>query len=183
MSKVVFVTGNQHKADYFAQLAGVVIDHKAVEYHEIQSLDLKEVATEKARAAYKMLKRPVIIEDTALTIHSMGKLPGTYIKWFIEELGFEKLCRLADIDPNRSASCSSLYVYFDGKKHTYFGGELKGAIADHPRGASGFGWNRTFVPEGQNLTLGEMPNETFKKYYLKVKPLDKVGEFIRKLDK
>lgn len=181
MSNVVFVTGNQHKADYFARLAGVSIEHHAVDIPEIQSLDLKAVATDKARGAYEVLKRPVIIEDTALAITSMGRLPGTFIKWFIEELGFEKLCRLVDFQTDRSAVCTSIYVYYDGKKYHYFSGELKGSIADHPRGTSGFGWNRAFIPEGQDLTLGEMPEEVFRKYYLQVKPLDEVGNFIRNL--
>ncbi len=175
------MTGNQYKADYFAKLAGVQVDHRAVEYHEIQSLDLKLVATEKAKAAYQALNKPVIIEDTALTIRSMGDLPGPLIKWFIEELGFEKLCRLADFDPDRSAVASSMYVCYDGKNLKYFSGELEGSIADHPSGTSGFGWNRTFIPAGQGLTLGEMPDVMFQEYYLKVKPLDKIGEFIRSL--
>ena len=82
MKDVVYVTGNPHKAKYFMQLIGLEIEHKPAGVDEVQSLDQIEVVMAKAKEAYRVLKQPVLIEDTALTIDCMGKLPGTFIKWF-----------------------------------------------------------------------------------------------------
>ena len=43
MKDVVFITGNQTKADYLAKFLGHPVEHMKVELDEIQSLDFKEV--------------------------------------------------------------------------------------------------------------------------------------------
>ena len=182
MSKAVFVTGNTSKAKYFSELIGMPIEHHAIEGHEIQSLDLEEVAKHKAKLAYDQLKRPVIVEDVALTINCLGGLPGSFIKWFIEEVGLEKICRLADMDKSRAALASCVYAYYDGKTFKCFKGSLRGVIADRPRGNIGFGWNPTFIPDGARQTLAEMSEADFKRQYLRIKPIREVGEFLKQLD-
>lgn len=183
MSKIVFVTGNANKAKYFSELIGLPIDHHAGEGHEIQSLDLREIAEHKAKLAYAQLGKPVIVEDVSLVINCLGKLPGPFIKWFIEELGLERICRLADADKNRKAVASSVYIYYDGQLLKYFEGSLEGIIADHPSGDSGFGWNPTFIPHYSDKTLAEMDDKTFKEAYLQIKPISEVGEFLSSLDR
>jgi non-canonical purine NTP pyrophosphatase (RdgB/HAM1 family) len=178
MKDVVFVTGNAHKAKYLSEMLGFPVNHKKVDVPEIQSLDPEEVVIAKAKAAYAALQEPVVIEDTSLTIAAMGQLPGTFIKWFLEELGVEKLCRLADADPERKAVASAIFAYYDGKEIRLFRGSLPGKIAESPKGGSGFGWNVIFIPEGSETTLGEMDEETFKKYYLKIKRFDEVEQFL-----
>ncbi len=182
MNKPVFVTGNANKAKYFSELIGLPIEHQAVEGHEIQSLDLREVAEHKARLAYEQIKKPVIVEDVSLVINSMGRLPGPFIKWFIEGLGLEGICRLADVSPDRKAVASSVYAYYDGKILKIFEGSLDGTIASHPRGDSGFGWNPTFIPLSSTQTLGEMDDKNFKKAYLQIKPIKSLREFLQSLD-
>jgi inosine/xanthosine triphosphate pyrophosphatase family protein len=66
---VTFVTGNANKAKYFSELIGMPISYHSVDIHEIQSLDLKEIARHKARLAYEQLKKPVLVEDVSLTIN------------------------------------------------------------------------------------------------------------------
>ncbi|HVO86717.1 MAG TPA: non-canonical purine NTP pyrophosphatase [Candidatus Binatia bacterium] len=180
---VVFVTGNANKARYFSELIGLPIKHMPADVEEIQSLDLKEVAEHKARSAYKQLKRPVIVEDVAMQVNFLGKLPGPFIKWFIEEIGLEKICRLADASEDRGAIASCVYAYYDGKLLKLLEGSLSGTIAKHPRGAEGFGWNPTFVPEGSEQTLAEMDEPTFKKFYIRIKPIPQLKEFLTGLDK
>jgi inosine triphosphate pyrophosphatase len=179
---VTFVTGNAHKARILEDYLGFPVSHHSVDIHEIQSLDLKEIARHKARLAYEQLKKPVLVEDVSLTINYLGKLPGPYIKWFIEQLGLEKICRLADNDKARKATARCTYAYYDGENFKFFEGSLNGTIADHPRSNSNFGWNPTFIPAGAELTLGEMDDETFKKYYVQIKPIKQVAEFLSGID-
>lgn len=181
--KPVYVTGNQNKARLFNDMVGIDLEHKSVDVDELQSLDLKEVIEHKARSAYSSLKRPVIVEDTQLIFHSLGRLPGPFIKWFLEELDVSGLCRLLDNDKDRSATAGAAIAYYDGDNMQIFESSIKGSIADSPRGDSGFGWNVVFVPDGSLRTLGEMSEKEFVSYYKQVKPFDQLSAFLRQLDK
>lgn len=181
MKEIIFVTGNAHKAKYFSLLLGLSINHKKVDVPEIQSLDPILVVTAKAKAAYDVLQQPVIVEDTSLVIHALGKLPGTFIKWFLDELGTEKLCRLADSDTGRRATASCIFAYYDGVILKLFCGTADGTISTIPLGKSGFGWNTIFMPLGQPLTLGQMSESVFKQYYLQIKRFPELRQFIESL--
>lgn len=63
---------------------------------ELQGATLEEIATKKVEAAHSLLSAPVIIEDTALCFKSLNGLPGAYVKWFLEAVGPEGLCRMLD---------------------------------------------------------------------------------------
>lgn len=178
---VVYVTGNAGKARYFNQMIGLDVPHEAVETPEIQSLDIDEVVTAKAKEAYAKLNRPVLVEDTYLTFPALGRLPGTFVKWFLDELGSEGLCRLADQDPERRAVAGAAFCYYDGKEARVLKGRLEGAVAHSPKGDTGFGWNPVFIPKGQELTMGQMDEETFKYFYGEVKPFAAVRELLELL--
>ena len=59
--------------------------------------------------------------------------------------------------------------------------ELAGTISVKPQGDDGFGWNKVFIPEGSDITLGEMDEETFKSYYHRVKAFDELKRFLQSL--
>lgn len=179
MKDVVFITGNQKKADYLAELLGYTIDHIKVDQEEIQSLDLHEVVKHKLHQAYAQVQRPVLVEDVSLEFAALGKLPGTFIKWFMEELGHEGLCRLID-GKERTAVARCVFGYYDGKTETFFEGSMKGLIPELPAGNGGFGWDPLFIPEGYSITRAELSPEDDRKTYLQIKPLTHVKEFLSK---
>ena len=82
MKEVVFITGNQKKAEYFAELIEYPIEHIKVDLIEIQSLDLKEVVRHKLHEAYAQIQRPVLVEDVAFEFTALGRLPGTFTNPF-----------------------------------------------------------------------------------------------------
>jgi non-canonical purine NTP pyrophosphatase (RdgB/HAM1 family) len=180
---VVYVTGNAGKAKYFSKIIGLDIEHHDADVEEIQSLDLEEIATNKAKQAFARLKCPVIVEDTSLSLKSMGPLPGPFIKWFEVGLGLEGFCRLADFNPDRSATVSNIHVYYDGQETHLFQSSLEGVIADKPRGSGGFGFNSAFIPVSKTQTLAEMTDEEFIEEYLKFKPIMQLKEFLLDIDK
>lgn len=180
---VIYVTGNDHKAKYFSKMVGIEIAHQKADVDEIQSLDAEEIITKKAKQAYELLKKPVIIEDTFLVFDSMGRLPGTFVKWFIDEVGLEAMCNLA-IGKNGSsgATAGAAIAYYDGKNMQVFKSSLRGTIAKTLRGESGFGWNRIFIPDGSNSTLGEMSDKDFMLYYDQIKPFKAIRNFLDNLE-
>jgi non-canonical purine NTP pyrophosphatase (RdgB/HAM1 family) len=156
MKDLVFITGNQHKADFLKRWIGFPIEHQSVDLEELQSLDLREVVEHKARQAYDLVKRPVLVEDISLTFDAMGRLPGTYIKWFVEELGMDGLADLAQRLANQGATASILYAYYDGTDMHVFPGEMHGTIIAEQRGTGGFGFAAIFMPDGYDLTMAEL---------------------------
>lgn len=178
MDSLTFITGNQHKAEYLAKWLDVSIAHSKVDLDEIQSLDLRQVVDHKARQAYEMIQGPVLVEDVALTFTAMGRLPGTFIKWFLEALGLDGLCKLVDGLEHRGAECAIMYALFDGSKMHYFEATQKGKIAEAPRGTGGFGWNAVFVPDGSPLTYAEMDIDTFKKWNIRAHAIEKLRVFM-----
>src|SRR5690606_20154 len=140
---------NMNKVDYLRRTLDIELAHHPLDLDEIQSADPRVVTEHKARQAYEIVKRPVLIEDTSAGLVALGGLPGPFMKFFIElDNGLEKLCRMADGFEDRSAYAVGIYAYFDGQDLKIFEGRLDGKIADHPRGESGFGWDRIFEPEG-----------------------------------
>ncbi|MBI2009424.1 non-canonical purine NTP pyrophosphatase [Candidatus Saccharibacteria bacterium] len=179
--RAVYVTGNANKARYFSELIGLPIEHQKADVHEIQSLDPLEISEHKAKEAYKQIKKPLIVEDVSVTIEALNKLPGPFIRWFIEEVGLEGVCRLADNDPLRKATASCVYSFFDGKNFEHFEGNLEGKISEHPRGREGFGWNPIFIPHYSKQTMAEMDDMTFKEAYLQIKPINQLKKFLKSI--
>lgn len=181
MRDVVFVTGNPNKAKYFSRMVGFDVEHITVELEEIQSLSLREVVEHKAHQAYEKLQRPVIVEDTSVRFSAMNGLPGPFIKWFLDTMSLEEICRMLDVPNDRSAVAGAAIAYYDGKILEVFERELEGSVPSNPKGDAGFGWNPIFIPSGSELTLGEMSDDEFQKWYAKIKPFDAVAEFLKDL--
>lgn len=165
--KVTFITGNENKVKTLQKFLGHPVDHKKVNLDELQSLDLREIVEHKVKRAYEIVGSPVLVEDISFEISALGHLPGPFIKWFIDEVGFEKLCRLADPDGGRRAVAKVCYGYYDGRRHEFFEGELTGSMPEHPRGSDGFGWNCVFIPKGQSKTDAEMNDKEMERYSLR----------------
>lgn len=89
---ITFITGNQKKAEYLEKYLGFPVAHEKIDLPEIQSLDLYEVVEYKVREAYKKIQSPVLVEDASLEFIALGRLPGTFIKFFLEEMSEETLC-------------------------------------------------------------------------------------------
>jgi len=158
-TSLTFVTGNPAKAEFISRNLGMPVAHQSVDVPEIQSLDVKEVILEKARAAYKIIGSPVLVDDAALHFTALGRLPGPLTKWFEVELSLEKMCRLLDPFDDRSASIEVAYGLFDGSQEYFFHAVASGQIADHPRGEQGFGFDPIFIHEGLEKTRGELSQE------------------------
>jgi non-canonical purine NTP pyrophosphatase (RdgB/HAM1 family) len=165
--KVTFITGNENKAKTLEKYLGYPVGHRKVDLDELQSLELREIVEHKVKQAFELIKEPVLVEDISFEIGAVGHLPGPFIKWFIEELGFEKICRLADSDASRAAVTKVCYGYYDGSRLELFEGELHGSMPKSPRGSDGFGWNCVFIPDGQSKTNAEMTPEETEKYSLR----------------
>jgi XTP/dITP diphosphohydrolase len=158
--QAIFVTTNEHKRREVQQILGVALGRADLDLPEVQAIDPAEVAAEKARAAREALgdiDLPVIVEDSGLMVDAWGGFPGALTKWVMQSVGNEGLLRMLAPVGDRSARavCVVALAEADGKVRT-FRGEVRGMVAESPRGEGGFGYDPVFVPGCSAMTYAEM---------------------------
>lgn len=158
MTQIYLVTGNPNKLKEWQQILpdDVAIDIATVDLTEIQSDDPVEIITDKAKRAYEAVGQPVVVEDVEVGLEKLNGLPGPFIKYFLKKMGHDALYQLAGEGGRAVVSCS--IGYYDGETMTTVRGDVPGTIVA-PRGQSGFGFDITFVPDGESQTFAEMDDE------------------------
>ncbi len=157
MNLIYFATTNKEKLKEAANILGARVEGVKLDAPEIQSLDVVQVARNKARFYFSRLKQPLFVEDTSLIFSVLNGLPGPYIRDMSEALGNTGLIKLLSGFDDRSAKAVSIIVYLDneGKEHV-FDGVVNGIISESVRGERGFGWDPIFIPDGYTKTFGQM---------------------------
>ncbi len=184
MHDFTFVTGNKHKLEYLEKWLGRAVQHQDVDLEELQSLDLEKVVRHKARAAYEIVQKPVLVEDVSLTFHALGQLPGTFVKWFLHEIKPAGLCQLVDGYDDHTATARLAFCYYDGKEFHLFEGQTKGTVAATPQSTGDSGWNTTlswnsvFIPDGASKTYAQMTDDEMKPYSHRAKAIAKLKDFL-----
>ena len=178
MNKLTFITGNPAKAKYLSDYFHIPVDHIKLDLPEIQSTDLKEIVEDKARRAFDIVKTPVIVEDVSLVFHELKALPGPLIKWFIETLGNDGLCKLVDSYNNKTATAKVMFAICDKSGVRTFSGSIDGSITDTPIGKIGFGWDPIFIPDGYTETWAEMSNDEKHATSMRKIALQKMSEYL-----
>ncbi len=172
---ITFITGNQKKADYLAKYLGHPVDHVKLDLDEIQSLDLNEIVEHKVRQAYDKIKTAVIVEDVSLEFEALNGLPGPFIRFFVDNVPFEKICSMIN-GQSRRAKAKCVFGFYDGETVKLFEGGLSGEIAEVPTGENGYGWDRLFIPDGYSSTRAELNEEEDQKTYLQMNHPTASGE-------
>jgi non-canonical purine NTP pyrophosphatase (RdgB/HAM1 family) len=159
MNKIFLVTGNANKLEEWRRQlpSDIEIDSVDVDLPEIQSIDPEEIMADKAKRAYEATGKPVVVEDVSAGLDKLGGLPGPFVKFFIKKIGDDVLFQLAG-NESEPAIVSCSIAYYDGQDLFTVRGDIKGTVVAS-RGENGFGFDKTFVPEGQSLTYAEMSGE------------------------
>lgn len=129
---------------------------EALDLPELQSLDLQMVLEAKAREAWRRLRRPLVVEETALELVAFGGFPGPLVKWMLEAMGAAGVARaaLALGDGRAAARCALRFQ--DGDEAVVAEGVTAGTLVLPPAGDAGFGWDPVLVPEGESRTVAEL---------------------------
>ncbi len=179
MENITFITGNAGKAKYLSDYFHLPVVYKKLELKEIQSVNLEEVVKDKAERAYQIVQSPVLVEDVALTYTALKALPGPLIKWFLETLGNDGLCKLADADADRSALAAVAFALCDESGVRVFNGSMRGGIASSPRGDAGFGWDPIFIPVGHTKTWAQMTDDEKHATSMRKIALEQLAEYLK----
>lgn len=122
----------------------------------------------KARAAVEATGLPALSDDSGICVDGLGGAPGVYTADWAETgdgrdfamamaRTWEKL-EMGHVPEPRTAQfrCTLVLMWPDGHGEV-FEGVLPGRVVWPPRGAEGHGYDPIFMPEGHQVTLGEMP--------------------------
>lgn len=125
---------------------------------EYQTLSIKEVAKGKAQEAFKLVKKPLIVDDGGIYLEAFNKFPGTLTKFVYQGIGLNGFWKLAKDNPKAyflsclvyiDDSCS--YKYFEGTQHGTLVNPNTKEIVDKR-----LPFAEIFIPEGYTETLGEL---------------------------
>jgi XTP/dITP diphosphohydrolase len=159
MKTILFATSNPRKIQEANNtLAGydITVEPLKVDIDEIQHQDSAEITKAKARAAYEVIHKPVVVSDTSWEIPALNGFPGGYMKdvsdWFTAEDWLTLMARHDD----KTIYCHEHIAYFDGDTVEHFVTSYKGTFIDEPRGrvAAGESIEQVVILYG-GLTLAE----------------------------
>ena len=112
---LTFVTTNPGKVEEAREYLDEAVEQVAFDYPEVQADDLATVAAHGARAAYREVGGPVIVDDSGLTIAGLDGVPGPYSAYVEDTLGIERVWNLAKQEDDRSAAFRGVVAYCDGE--------------------------------------------------------------------
>jgi XTP/dITP diphosphohydrolase len=122
----------------------------------------------KAHAAAKATGLPALSDDSGLVVPALDGAPGIYsARWAGPTKDFAMAMarvhrELGDKDRAGTFVSVLALVWPDGEE-ALFRGEVHGRLTWPPRGDKGFGYDPMFVPEGYDITFGEMePEEKYR---------------------
>ena len=154
MNEIYFVSHNIYK---YSEIKSIV-DNRITDLHlkfckrnitEIQDQKIEKIAIEKARFAYNIVKKPIIIEDDGLFIKSLNGFPGQYSSYVLKSIGNRGIIRLLKGYRDRSAFFKSVFVYSNGIIVKVFYGKINGRISLTIKD-DGWGYDPIFIPLNNN---------------------------------
>ncbi len=129
-----------------------------------------ENAVLKAVAATTASGLAALSDDSGLAVDALDGAPGIHsARWAGPDRDFalamrnleEKLQAVGATSPDARRAhftCALCIAWPDGETHV-LNGRVDGRVVWPPRGAKGFGYDRMFVPNGHDISFGEMDPE------------------------
>ena len=177
MADFIVATTNKDKLSEINQILGTNHKLSKIDVPEIQSLDIDKVITEKAKAAYEKVKKPILVEDISLEIQSLNGLPGPFVKFFLQPWGTEGTVKLVGNKSTKTKVTAALALY-NGSTLKIFKGIVWGTLSKKNRGEAGFGFDKVFIPKGYSKTYAEMEPSLKNKISHRAKALMKLKAFL-----
>lgn len=128
-----------------------------------------ENAAIKARAATEATGLPAIADDSGLAIDALDGAPGLFTAdWAGHPRDFAAAMARVDRELTlrgvattgaKARFVSALALTFADGSEQIFEGRVFGTLVWPPRGTKGFGYDPMFLPDGHDLTFGEMSAE------------------------
>jgi len=144
--KLTLVTGNKKKFQsaklYFDKL-NVKFDHQSLDIIEPQDSNISNIATHKAKQAYKQIESPILISDTGWKIPALNGFPGPFMHYITEWLDNETFQNMLKDKKDRTIIMENVLVFKDINILKHFKIVRKGLIIEAPKGIAN--WNDQII--------------------------------------
>lgn len=190
IKKLVFATNNAHKLDEIRAILGDKIEVLSLKDINCDA-DIPETADTlegnaalKAEYIYNNYGLDCFADDTGLEVEALGGAPGVYSARYAggdghdSEANMRKLLKELDGKQNRKAQFRTAICLIEQGEEHLFEGIVKGSIIEQKRGASGFGYDPVFMPEGYEETFAEMGNAEKNKISHRARAVEKLCEYL-----
>lgn len=171
MQDLIFVTGNPFKfeiAKKSLDALGIEITQEKLETPEIQSTDVREVASYSARWAADKLGKPVVVADAGYYISALNGFPGPFVKYINKWLTAADILKLMQGKSDRSAEITICLAYCQpDSQPVAFIVNVPGTIAE-TAGAEVLGksvMDQLFIYIGFDRPDSEIPREEIIKFW------------------
>lgn len=174
---ITFVTTNKGKVESLRRKLPkkIEIESMPIELPELQAGSASEVVFEKAKEAYKILKKPLLIHDGSFHIIALNGFPGAYIKYILKTINIQGIMKMMTDVTDRECYFEDALAYTeDGKHIEIFTSRNNGTIAytidmqNKERAWSDL-W-KVFIPNGSEKTLSAMTEKEIDEAKLQTKP-------------
>jgi len=192
MKEIIFASHNKGKIKEIKEIleplkiSVLSADELSLPEVEETGTTFEENAILKASTIAKLKNIPCLADDSGLCVDSLGGRPGVYSARYAPNRDFDKgmdmlLAEMQNSpDPSRKAhfSCVLAFCFPDGR-NICFEGRVNGSIALQKSGASGFGFDPVFIPDGYNLTFAELGSNVKNKISHRGLALKKFVEYLK----
>ncbi|EAS02328.1 non-canonical purine NTP pyrophosphatase, RdgB/HAM1 family protein (macronuclear) [Tetrahymena thermophila SB210] len=185
--EILLITGNKDKLSEFQSIlsnSSLSLTSINIDLPEYQGSPL-DIAKMKAKFAFNIVKKPLIVEDASLCFNALNGLPGPYIKWFLKELkpaGVVKMLAGYE-DKSAYAQCIIAYMSEELEDPLCFIGQTPGLITLPSSPIQGWNQNSSwpFQPEGYSQTYQELPADVKNKISHRSRAIHKMIEYFENL--
>lgn len=194
MLQLLAATSNKHKVGEFRKLlsdlndrVNIITSDTIPNFPELieDGKSFEENAEKKAEQASAYADMAAFADDSGLEVEALGGAPGIYSARYAGEGATDarriaKLLEAMNGKTNRRARfVCVIAIAYRGDDVALFRGEVKGTIADAPRGTNGFGYDPIFIPEGFDKTFGELDPDVKDSISHRAAAMVKAVKFIR----
>ena len=193
LDEVIIATTNQNKVKemigYLSHFFKNVYSLKDVGINidiEETGKTFKENSHIKAKTISSLISKPIIADDSGLSIDELDGFPGIFSARFLEDKSYEDKClaileKMKDIT-NRKASFTCAITYIDENRNIdeTFIGKCDGAILkEYKKAEYGFGYDPIFYSCEAKDCFGNLPKEEKFRYSHRGKALHLLSDFLK----
>jgi len=185
MKEIVFVTSNRSKFEWAKERLepfGIKIVHCNLELPEIRDFNVEKVASAKAKQAYQILKKPLLVEDRGFYVEALNGFPGPYINLMHKTIGIKGLLKLMIGEKNRKATFISVLAYIpSGDEIKLFREVEEGFVLDKIIDGDCRGWGDIMKIYGHEAfpekALSQLSDKEWRDYQKIISERDYLSQF------
>lgn len=126
---------------------------------EVQSDNIAHIASEKAKQAYEIIKKPLFVNDAGWYITALSGFPGPYMKYMNDWLKAKDILDMMRRHTNREVIFREVVCYIDEHGVRPFAGEAKGVVLANDTAPDEIPSRSIFSLSSTNKSIAECSQE------------------------